>query len=117
MRTKDPKYYPADYGLVSRLSIQRDFRNASFNRATGTPREPKPKCENNVKRIISMDDRCEYKQYRRFFVGKLIRIIEKANSGGNWVSFVNDKDKVALNSAAGWSENKNQYLLYGVKYD
>lgn len=115
MRTKDPKYYPKDYGLASRLSIQRDFLNASFNRAT--PREQRPKRENNVKRIISMDDHCDYKQYRRFFVGKLVRIVATAQSGGKWVSFVHEEDKKALNSAAGWSENKCQYLLYGVKYD
>lgn len=106
-----------DYGLVSRLSIQRDFRNASFNRATGTPREPKQKRENNVKRIIAMDDVCDYKQYRRFFVGKLVRIVATAQSGGKWVSFVHEEDKNALNGAAGWSERKCQYLLYGVKYD
>ena len=117
MRTKDPKYYPMDYGLVSRLSIQRDFRNASFNRAMGTQREIKPKRESNVKRIISMDDHCDYKQYRRFFIGKLVRIMAPAQSGGNWVSFVHEQDKNALNGAAGWSENKCQYLLYGVKYD
>lgn len=120
MRTKDPKYYPMDYGLVSRLSIQRDFRNASFNRITGPQRpEPaqRPKRESNVKRIISMDDHCDYKQYRRFFIGKLVRIVAPAQSGGKWVSFVHEQDKNALNSAAGWSENKCQYLLYGVKYD
>lgn len=120
MRTKEPKYYPPDYSLVSRLSIQRDFRNASFKRPFGPEHrkeQERPQPESNVKRIISMDDHCEYKQYRRFFVGKLVRIIEKANSGGNWVSFVNEKDKTILNNAAGFSENKCRYLLYGVKYD
>lgn len=29
MRTQDPKSYKPDYALLTRLSIQRDFRNAN----------------------------------------------------------------------------------------
>lgn len=121
MRTKQPKQYKPDFAEVSRRSIRKDFQNASIRIQGREPRpnpeEQRPKRESNVKRIISMDGVCDYKQYRRFFIGKLVRIIASAQSGGKWVSFVHEQDKNALNSAAGWSENKCQYLLYGVKYD
>lgn len=115
MRTKEPRQTQVDYGLVSRLSIQRDFHEKGYKRIFGNRKESKPK--SNIKRIIEMGDGCDYKQYRRYFVGKLVRIVSPANMGGNWVSFVHEKDKDALNNAAGWSNNKCQYLLYGVKYD
>lgn len=64
-----------------------------------------------------MNDRSNYGCYKRFFIGRLVKIQERASSGGYWVSFVNDNDRKMLNANAGFSDNKSRYLLDGVKFD
>ena len=56
-------------------------------------------------------------EFARYIVGKLVRLKEKANVGGNswYCEFVHDDDRKALNMAAGWSDNKKLYLLDCVK--
>lgn len=114
MRTKEPKNN-TDYGMVSRLSIQRDFRNANFRRITA-PAKVQPQ-QQQVKRVLALSDASNYGQYKKYIVGKLVRIVEKSATGNGYiVEFVNDNDRQILNGLAGWN-NKRQYLLDGVKFD
>lgn len=117
MRTKEPKTYPTNYAEISRRSIRKDFQNASF-RAQG--RQPRPQqekaAESNVKRVLAVSDTSGYAKYKRFFIGKLVRILRPAPFGGNYVEFVREQDAEYLNANAGWT-NKREYLLDGAKYD
>lgn len=103
-----------DYLEISRRSIRKDFAKANFKRNGRAPKTPHPK---NTKRIVALNESCEYYKFRKFFVGKLIRIVDDASVGGIWVEFVRDADRVNLNNAAEWSNNKCKYLLYGAKFD
>lgn len=103
-----------NYEDISRRSIRKDFANANFKKLTEAP---KPAHAANVKRIVSVTENSEYYKFKRYLIGKLVRIVQQATCGGNWVSFVADEDRKSLNAAAGWSDQKDQYLLYGVKYD
>ena len=100
-----------DYSEIVRRSIRKEFARCGRKREIKTP-HPK-----NTRRVISLNERSEYARFKRFIVGKLVRILESGNDGGYWVQFVRDDDRLALNAAAGWSENKNRYLLDGVKFD
>lgn len=102
-----------DYTELVRKSIRKDFNNANFKRNGRAPKTPHPA---NTKRVLSINENCSYYQHRKFFIGKLIRIVRKSPYG-IWVGFVNDNDRVALNKAAGWSDNKCEYLLMGAKFD
>ena len=102
-----------DYLEISRRSIRKDFAKANFKRNGRAPKTPHPK---NTKRVIAIHEQCEYYRLRKYFVGKLIRIIE-AGISGVWVEFVRDDDRKNLNNAAGWSDNKRRYLLQGAKFD
>lgn len=117
MRTKDTKTYPTNYAEVSRRSIRKDFQNASF-RTQG--RQPRPQqgqaAESNVKRVLAISDTSGYAKYKRFFIGKMVRILRPAPSGGNYVEFVRESDAKFLNANAGWA-NKREYLLDGARYD
>lgn len=99
-----------DYAEVSRQSIKRDFRQTT-TRAAAVQHQ-----DNDVKRVISLSDNSAYAQYKRFIVGKLVRIVSKGENGC-WVRFVNDSDAQVLNGIAGWSDAKRDYLLDGAKFD
>lgn len=116
MRTKKRD---TDFLSVSRRSISLDFKTREMN----TRDEKRPEIEkevkiNDEKRIIHISDRGEYARYARFIVGKLVRVLEQSNVGGSsyYCSFVHDSDRMALNGAAGWSNNKYRYLFEGVKF-
>lgn len=120
MRTKEPRQYKQDFAEVSRRSIRKDFQNASF-RAQGRqprprPQEQRPEPETNVKRVLALSDTSGYAKYKRFFVGKLVRILRPAFSGGYYVEFIRDDDRKYLNANAGWND-KREYLLDGAKFD
>ena len=120
MRTKEPKQYKPDFAEVSRRSIRKDFQNASF-RTQGRQPRPRPQApsaeqETNVKRVLALSDTSGYAKYKRFFVGKLVRILRPCNSGGYWVEFVRESDRKYLNANAGW-DDKREYLLDGAKFD
>ena len=102
-----------DYAELVRRSIRKDFAKANFKRNGRAPKTPHPK---NTKRVVALNEQSEYFRFKRYFVGKLIRVVEGANAGGVWVEFVRDADREALNAAAGWS-SKRKYLLYGAKFD
>lgn len=120
MRTKEPKQYKPDFAEVSRRSIRKDFQNASFRTQGRQPRprtqEQRPEPESNVKRVLALSDTSGYAKYKRFFVGKLVRILRPAFSGGYYVEFVRDDDRKYLNANAGWND-KREYLLDGARYD
>ena len=102
MRTK--KRTP-DFGAISRSSIKKDFQ-----RVQRYPAEEK--------RIIHISETSAYAKFARYIVGKLVRLKEKSEFGGNswYCEFVHDDDRKALNMAAGWSDNKKLYLLDGIKF-
>lgn len=102
-----------DYNELVRRSIRRDFAKANYKRNGRVPKTPHPK---NTKRILSVNEQCEYYRFRKYFVGRLVRIVDGAISGV-WVEFVRDVDRESLNAAAGWSGNKRKYLLQGAKFD
>jgi len=103
-----------DYAELVRKSIRKDFANANFKRNAREPRVPHPL---NTKRILSINEKCEYYKFRKFFVGKLIRIVEDNGQKGVWVEFVRLNDGKKLNNAAGWSDSKRLYLLHGARFD
>jgi hypothetical protein len=116
MRTK--KRTP-DFGAISRLSIKKDFQRVQRYPAE----EKRPQIEelpkiNAERRIIHISEVSGYAKFARYIVGKLVRLKEKANVGGNswYCEFVHDDDRKALNMAAGWSDNKKLYLLDGIKF-
>ena len=103
-----------DWNEVVRRSIRMDFANANFKRYGNAPKTPHPV---NTKRVLAINEQCEYYRFKKHFVGHLVRIVSKRDCGNVWVEFVNDEDRKALNNAAGWSDYKSQYLLYGPKFD
>jgi hypothetical protein len=103
-----------DFEELVRRSIRKDFAEANFKRNGRVPKIPHPK---GTKRIIELDPQSEYYRFRKYLIGRLVRTITEGATGGIWVEFVNDADKRRLNKAAGWSEEKNRYLLQGVKFD
>lgn len=100
-----------DYNELVRRSIQKDFANAHFKHG----REPKDK-KAKVRRVVDLNESSTYAKYRRFIVGRLVRICNQVFGYGVWVQFVYDDDRVALNRVAGWSDNKREYLLDGAKF-
>jgi len=108
-----------DYGAISRSSIKKDFQRVQRYPAE----EKRPQIEelpkiNAERRIIHISEVSGYAKFARYIVGKLVRLKEKANIGGNswYCEFVQDDDRKALNMAAGWSDNKKMYLFDGVKF-
>lgn len=89
-----------------RQSIKKDFDNAFFKQRAGRK-------QSGYKIIDYILINSEYYKFKKFLVGKTIRIIRNAESG-QWIEFVNDSDRIALNKYAGWSEKK-QYLI-NAKY-
>lgn len=114
MRTK--KRTP-DYGAISRSSIKRDFQR--IQRCPG--REKRQQIENPPeinaeRRVLFVGENSSYYKLRSFIVGKLVRLVQKSSIGGWVCEFVHDGDRKAINHAAGWSDNKKQYLLDCVKF-
>ena len=81
MRTK--KRQP-DYGAISRSSIKKDFQRVQRYPTEGKTLqiEELPKI-NAERRIIHISDVSGYAKFARYIVGKLVRLKEKANVGGN----------------------------------
>ena len=103
-----------DYNEVVRRSIRKDFAKANFKQMGRAPRVPHPM---NTKRVKAINENCEYYQLRKYFIGRLVRIVEEGGPNGVWVEFVRNYDRERLNEAAGWSDNKRKYLLHGAKFD
>lgn len=71
---------------------------------------------NTVRRIAFIGESSGYYRWRSLIIGRLVRLVQKSSLGGWVCEFVHDDDRKAINRAAGWSENKTQYLLDSVKY-
>lgn len=102
-----------DYNELVRRSIRKDFAKANFKRNGRVPKTPHPK---NTRRVVDLNETSAYAKYRRYIVGRLVRICNYVFGYGYWVQFVHDSDRVALNRAAGWSNDKREYLLDGAKF-
>lgn len=100
-----------DYNELVRWSIKRDFEGATFKRL-----QEKKKRDNGERRIADVNESSAYAKYRRFLIGRLVRIIKSGYGGGYWVEFVFEQDREKLINAAGWSNEKRQFLLDGVKF-
>lgn len=114
MRTGKSK---TDYGAICRRSVRKDFNLVQ----TYHPAKKSPQIENlpeinAERRVLFVGENSSYYKYRSFIVGKLVRLIEKSNMGAWRCEFVHDDDRRALNHAAGWSDNKFQYLFDCVKF-
>lgn len=103
-----------DYTETVRRSMRKDFTNATFKRLAKAPKIPHPI---NTKRVLALNENCQYYKFRRFFEKHLVRLLRESIVGGTWVEFVNDVDRKQLNDAAGWSDLKREYLLQGAKFD
>lgn len=74
-------------------------------------------CEKSKQaRITKISANSEYYKYRNLLISKSVRLIEKAKIGYWYCEFIFDEDRRALNEAAGWSNNKNVYLLDNVQF-
>lgn len=115
MRTK--KRTP-DFRAISRSSIKKDFQRERYPTEEKRPQIKELPKINTERRVIHISDVSGYAKFARYIVGKLVRLKEKANVGGNswYCEFVHDDDRKALNMAAGWSDNKKMYLFDGVKF-
>lgn len=91
-----------------RRSIKKDFDNAYFK-----TRRLKPQMGYKIVERIKIDT--YYYDLRIFFIGKTVKIIRNSESG-EWVEFVNESDRIALNKYAGWSEKKT-YLINAIYQD
>lgn len=100
-----------NYNELVRWSIKRDFEGATFKRL-----QEQKKRDNGERRIAKIEDSSFYAPFRRFLVGRLVRIIKSGYGGGYWVEFVFEQDREKLINAAGWSNEKRQFLLDGVKF-
>lgn len=110
------------YEAISRRSIQRKFlpnricdqtKKVSENEKSNKINAKLPK-EGDVNRICAINPVCMYAKFSRFFVGKLVVLVCKKGVGDSttgYYQFIHDDDRKALNDAAGWSDNKKQYLL------
>lgn len=118
-----------DYDAIIKRSMKRDFYPEPIvfrgNKAPGNEKRPKiiKKSENksdelvdkNV-RIISLPQTSSYKHLSIYIENKLMRLQERTGIGTTgWYCFVYDDDRIRLNDAAGWSDNKNRYLLENPK--
>ncbi|MFR8207436.1 MAG: hypothetical protein ACLU99_14880 [Alphaproteobacteria bacterium] len=114
MRTKKPSPIT---GQFPGRSIKHDFQ-----RVQRCPeREKRQQIENPPeinaeRRVLFVGENSSYYKLRSFIVGKLVRLVQKSSVGGWVCEFVHDDDRKAINHAAGWSDNKKQYLLDCVKF-
>lgn len=119
-----------DYGAISKRSVKKDFfpeqihirrekttEKRNFERITDTKKVKhleRYESSDAPCRISSINPNCQYAKYAKFFLGKLVKMVNKTGIGDSttgWYEFVFDEDRKALNEAAGWSDRKNRYLL------
>ena len=100
-----------DYAELVRWSIKQDFANANYKR---NARVPKPR--KRTKRVTELTEQSGYYKFRKWIVGKLVKIVGPGIVCGVWVEFVHDADRDALNRAGGWTD-KRRFLLDGARFD
>ena len=118
MRTKKK----VDYGSISRRSVRKYFYAEEIHipKEKVTEKRNLPKITmpevptERAYRIQAINPACQYAKYAKFFIGKLVKQVERTgmlDSTTGWYEFVFDDDRKALNEAAGWSDMKKRYLL------
>ena len=113
MRTKQRQ---PDFGEISRRSVKNAFKRLQIYPAEEKRQQIENPPEINAeRRVLFVGENSGYYKFRSFIVGKLVRLIEQSSMGGWVCEFVHDDDRKAINHAAGWSDNKKQYLLDCVK--
>lgn len=118
-----------DYDAISRCSVRKDFVcGKTYGNQIKTPQAKNYNkitilknsyTQKEYKRIAAINPTCMYAKYARYFVGKAVRLVSDAgmeNSTTGWYAFIHDDDRKALNQAAGWSDEKKQYLLERPKF-
>lgn len=103
-----------NYSEIARSSVRSDF--AAFERKPQQVRVERISTSGEVKRIAFVNANSGYFKYKHLLVGKQVRLLREASFGGWFCSFLFDEDRRALNNTAGWSENKTEFLLDGVKF-
>ena len=118
-----------DYDAIIKRSMARDFYPEPIifktNKVDEMQKQPKiikrPEKSGDVLigknvRIISLPITSSYKGMSRYIENKLMRLKERTGLGTTgWYEFVYDDDRIRLNEAAGWSDNKKRYLLENPK--
>lgn len=102
------------YAEDAQRSVKRDFKQ--YRARHMRPEVNEEPCANAQRRIVFVGENSSYYKYRSYIVGKLIRLVEQGSFGGWRCEFVHDDDRRALNSAAGWSDTKSQYIFDCVKF-
>lgn len=118
-----------DYGAISKRSMRKDFfpeeiyirkekapekRNLTKITSSENIKQKEQNKSDTPCRISSINPNCQYAKFAKFFIGKLVKLVNKTGFGDSttgWYEFVFDEDRKALNEAAGWSDRKNRYLL------
>ena len=101
-----------NYAEISRRSVRADFAPRKFQREI---RKERPQSE-DVRRIVFVNPNNGYFKYKNLLLGKQVRLLREAILGGWFWEFLNDHDRKAVNDAAGWSNDKREYLFDGVKF-
>jgi hypothetical protein len=101
-----------NYAEISRRSVRADFAPRKFQREI---RKERPQSE-DVRRIVFVNPNSGYFKYKNLLLGKQVRLLREAILGGWFCEFLNDHDRKAVNDAAGWSNEKREYLFDGVKF-
>lgn len=105
------------YGEIAKASVKKDFQKSQKKPEPVKIRVDDPPAEDAQRRIIQIKENGEYSKYARFIVGKLVKLKRKSMFGNSWYcEFVFEEDRKALNRAAGWSDNKKEYLFDGLKF-
>lgn len=97
------------YEDMSRSSIQRDFQRPQYLENC------KPASNDKEKRVLCVGENSQYYRLRRYVEGRLVRIVSFSEYGWE-CEFVYDKDRKALNAAAGWDDRKKTYILDFTKF-
>lgn len=108
-----------DFRAISMRSMQKDFQNTNvYQRRVKVPEiEGKAQINEHV-RIKHISESSSYAKYARYIVGRAVKLKSKSSIGSSswYCEFVFDEDRKKLNAAAGWSDNKNEYLFDGIKF-
>ena len=106
-----------DFRAISRRSKQRDIISRESRYSTKKVKQRENLTQvNEILLIILVGENSGYYGFRFYLIGKLVRIVEHISISEFYCEFVHDNDRVALNIAAGWSDNKKKYLFDCVKF-
>ena len=97
--------------------MQKDFKRVRLYQQPMKAPEIEKEIEIGAeRRILFVGENSSYYKYRSQLVGRLVRLIDRANVGGWRCEFVHDDDRRSLNAVAGWSDRKKVYIFDAVKF-